>query len=153
MKPVWTQQEAIALCVAIHPLTEKYGCYVALTGGLLYKDGPRKDLDLVFYRIRQCEGIDKKGLFAALEELRIKVVKGFGFCHKSIDEFGRTIDLLFPEEDRFQTVIEYTQTTPSGKPIEAEEVDPEPDPKPEDELIQAMVKSQCSQGHEFTVDD
>ena len=49
----WTQQHAIELCKRIESVCPRYGCHVALTGGLLYKDGPRKDCDILFYRIRQ----------------------------------------------------------------------------------------------------
>src|ERR1035437_5571090 len=54
----WTQTEAIELCVKVEAICPKYGCHVALTGGLLYKQGKRKDCDLLFYRIRQVEQID-----------------------------------------------------------------------------------------------
>lgn len=149
MSEPWTQAEAIALCSSIHPLTNQCGCYVALTGGLLYKEGPRKDLDLVFYRIRQVDGIDKKLLFALLDEsLGIKVVKGFGFCHKALSPDGRTIDMLFPEEDRVCSKVDAGDV--SGAPLE--EDDPDPDPKPRDEVAQAIVAAQCSQGHEFNGD-
>lgn len=40
---MWTQKEAIELCVKIEAICPKYGCHVALTGGLLYKEGERKD--------------------------------------------------------------------------------------------------------------
>lgn len=146
MDTSWTRDEAIALCAAIHPVTEQCGCYVALTGGLLYKDGPRKDLDLVFYRIRQVEGVDKKLLFMLLDEsLGIKVVKGFGFCHKALLD-GKTIDMLFPEEDRVCST-NVVQSDVSGEPLIL--ADDDPDPKPKNEVAQAIVAAQCSQGHEF----
>lgn len=137
----WTLEQAVNLCSMIHPLTIHYGCYVALTGGVLYKGGERKDLDLLFYRIRQVPGIDKKRLFDHLEtQLNIKVVKGFGFCHKATFE-GKSIDILFPEEDRFQTIEGEGQ-------YEAE--DPEPDPRPADVLVAAVIEAQCEQGNNFS---
>jgi hypothetical protein len=69
MKTDWEQYEAIALCSAIENICPKYGCHVALTGGLLYKDGRRKDADILFYRIRQKPEIDIEGLFYALKEI------------------------------------------------------------------------------------
>jgi hypothetical protein len=98
VKKSWTQKEGIALCAVIELIAPDYGCHVALTGGLLYKAGERKDCDILFYRIRQAERIDTDGLFAALDRIGIERVKGFGWCHKAEFE-GRPIDMFFPEED------------------------------------------------------
>lgn len=49
----WTQEEAIQLCRLLEALAPTFGCHVALTGGCLYKDGERKDCDILLYRIRQ----------------------------------------------------------------------------------------------------
>lgn len=96
-RSTWNQEQAIALCRLVEKVAPKFGCHVALTGGLLYKNGERKDADLVFYRIRQVDEIDITGLFAALAKL--------GFERKTErDQFvikvlynGRHIDCLFPE--------------------------------------------------------
>lgn len=69
----------------------------ALTGGLLYRDGPRKDCDILFYRIRQIDAIDEDGLFAALAEIGVVKMSGFGWCHKA-EYHGKPIDCFFPEE-------------------------------------------------------
>ncbi len=95
---LWKQSEAIALCIQIEAICPSFGCHVALTGGALYKQGPRKDCDLILYRIRQCPQIEFEGLFAALETIGVVKVSGFGFCHKA--EFkGKRIDFLAPEEE------------------------------------------------------
>lgn len=95
---VWTQAEALRLCREIEAVCPEYGAHVALTGGLLYKDGPRKDADLLFYRIRQVEEIDTDGLFERLKEIGIAKVRGLGWCHKATWN-GKPIDFFFPEED------------------------------------------------------
>ena len=96
MKP-WTQAEAIALCGQVEMLAPKFGCHVALTGGTLYKIGERKDVDLLFYRIRQKSAVDRKGLLAALEShLEIKPVAFKGWVVKA-RLGGRDLDLFFPE--------------------------------------------------------
>lgn len=95
---VWTQAEAIALCRQIEAICPDYGCHVALTGGLLYKAGPRKDADILFYRIRQTAEIDESGLFAALAMIGVERVSGFGWCHKATFN-GKPIDCFFPEAD------------------------------------------------------
>lgn len=94
----WDHQKAVELCKKIEAVAPKYGCHVALTGGLLYKDGERKDCDILFYRIRQCGDIDDDGLFQALQSSGILWKKsGFGWCVKASCEHG-AIDCFFPEE-------------------------------------------------------
>lgn len=93
----WTQAEAIGLCKEIEAICPQHGCHVALTGGLLYKEGARKDADILFYRIRQVEEVDADGLFASLESIGIHKVGGFGWCHKA-EWRGKRIDFFFPEE-------------------------------------------------------
>lgn len=97
----WEQHELIALCKVIEPLCEKHGCHVAMTGGCLYTyaPGPRKDGDLLFYRIRQVSHINKKGLFAALLAIGVKVTGGCGWVHKAV-YCKKSLDLFFPEQDR-----------------------------------------------------
>jgi hypothetical protein len=99
-KPLpWTQAEAIELCTAIETIAPKYGCHVALTGGLLYKSGPRKDADILIYRIRQTAAIDFDGLFASMK-LLFGIERGpdYGWCKKaSLD--GKPIDFFHPEDD------------------------------------------------------
>ncbi len=92
----WTQADAIELCRKIEAICPPFGCHVALTGGTLYKDGPRKDLDVLFYRIRQRDTIDTDGLFQALRTIGVERTKGFGWCHKAAFQ-GRNIDMFFPE--------------------------------------------------------
>jgi len=65
-------KEATLICRLIESIAPNYGCHVALTGGTLYKSGDRKDVDILFYRIRQVDKIDYDGLFKGLEEIGIK---------------------------------------------------------------------------------
>ena len=93
---VWTQEAAVELCRRVESVCPEFGCHVALTGGLLYKYGPRKDCDLLFYRIRQVPEINGEGLWPALEAIGLKKVGGFGWCHKA--EFdGKPVDCFMPE--------------------------------------------------------
>lgn len=93
----WTQEEAIALCRAVEKVCPAYGCHVALTGGCLYKDGVRKDCDLIFYRIRQTPKIDVEGLFEALKAVGLYRLSGFGWIYKA-NWHSKPVDCLFPEE-------------------------------------------------------
>lgn len=102
----WTQEEAIALCRRIEDGCPTFGCHVALTGGLLYKDGIRKDLDILFYRIRQVPMINLEGLWQFLESIGVSYVSGFDWCQKAKFQ-GKPIDCFFPEHDG-----EYNPPTP-----------------------------------------
>lgn len=93
----WTQEEAIKFCRGLEVITPHYGCHVALTGGLLYKEGERKDCDILLYRIRQVKKVDIEGLFETLATFGVCKVSGFGWCHKAIWK-GKKIDFFFPEE-------------------------------------------------------
>ncbi len=95
---VWTQAEGIALCERIEAVCPAHGCHVALTGGLLYKDGPRKDADILFYRIRQIHNIDIEGLMRSLIGLGIEPCADYGWCYKATYG-GKQIDFFFPERE------------------------------------------------------
>jgi hypothetical protein len=91
----WTLDDALPLIRQIEMICPEYGCHVALTGGTLYKMGPRKDLDLLFYRIRG-QSIDEQGLLDALERLGVVFTTHYGWVTKAT--YGdRTIDLFFPD--------------------------------------------------------
>lgn len=99
MKKTWNIHEAISLCRQIEEIAPNHGCHVALTGGCLYKDGERKDLDLVFYRIRQADCIETGSLRMALAEIGIQTFEDRRcpwIVKASMD--GKSINLLFPEE-------------------------------------------------------
>jgi hypothetical protein len=97
VKTPWTQADAIELCVKVEAICTVFGCHVALTGGSLYKQGPRKDCDLLFYRIRQQPGIKLNELWDALKLIGLDYVSGFGFCQKATYQ-GKPVDCFFPEE-------------------------------------------------------
>ena len=93
----WTLSEAIEICTKIESVCPEFGCHVALTGGLLYKEGSRKDLDILFYRIRQVDEINVDGLIEVLSGLGFTDHSGFGWCRKAKLN-GKKIDMFFPEE-------------------------------------------------------
>lgn len=92
----WTQEEAIALCRKVEEICPKFGCHVALTGGSLYKDGFRKDCDLLFYRIRQEKVVKIIAMFEAFQDIGLKRVSGKGWLIKATYD-GKPVDCLFPE--------------------------------------------------------
>lgn len=107
---MWTQSEAIELCRKLEAFAPEFGYHVALTGGLLYKDGERKDCDIVLYRIRQVdlESLEWPDFEAALLASGFDNFKHHGFCCKATF-IGKPVDLLFPEPCFFQ---EYPGNTP-----------------------------------------
>jgi hypothetical protein len=92
----WAQSEAIDLCRRIEEIAPTCGAHVALTGGTLYKDGPRKDVDILFYRIRQVKEINRAKLLRALKQLGIVIGKRHGWVQKATYN-GKSIDFFFPD--------------------------------------------------------
>lgn len=92
----WTQKQAVEFCRTIEDFAPRYGCHVALTGGTLYREGERKDADLILYRIRQIPKIDVDGLVSALQSIGVEFHQTVGWCFKATFE-DRSIDFLFPE--------------------------------------------------------
>lgn len=110
MSKPWTKRDALLLCKEVEELClDGCGCHVALTGGCLYKDGERKDLDLIFYRVRQVDVIDIKSLFHKLKQFGFELLWGGAWVYK-FNYKGRRIDCFFPEEHR---VNDYRK--PDGK--------------------------------------
>ena len=109
----WTQQEGIAFCAMLEAITPKYGCHVGLTGGLLYKEGPRKDCDVILYRIRQAERIQVEQLLSRFALLGVETNEGFGFCYKGTYK-GKRVDFLLPEEagNSYQEELEAVAVDP-----------------------------------------
>lgn len=96
MTDKWTREDALALCRCAEAVAPTYGAHVALTGGLLYKDGERKDCDILFYCIRQVDAIDIDGLLVALELIGLVLGERFGWVQKATWN-GKAVDMFFPE--------------------------------------------------------
>ena len=89
--------EAEKLCRKMYDELSPEGYYPALTGGLLYKDGPRKDIDIVVFRNRQkhlsFEMLDIKN---ELEDMGFYDIIFYGFVTKARYD-GLVVDLFNPE--------------------------------------------------------
>lgn len=92
----WLQSDAIKMCKAIEGVCPQFGCHIALTGGLLYKSGPRKDADILFYCIRKWDEIDMDGLIRALAKLGMEFCTRKGWVVKGKWD-GKPVDMFFPE--------------------------------------------------------
>lgn len=96
MQKPWTLADALELCAFIERFSPEYGAHVALTGGTLYKRGPRKDCDILFYCIRQWDEIDEGGLLARLAKEGIEIGERKGWVRKASWR-DMPVDLFFPE--------------------------------------------------------
>lgn len=99
----WTREEAVVLCTLIQNLpSQKFHCHPALTGGLLYREGLRKDCDIVIYQRGDVDGerkpIDWVGLWKALEIIGVKLVNDFGYVKKCLYK-GKPVDIFDPTQD------------------------------------------------------
>jgi len=85
------------VCILLESKAPEFGCHVALTGGCQYKEHPRKDADILFYRIRQVKEINYMGLFDWMIGNGFDTIIGQGWCWKT-NYHGKPLDLFFPEE-------------------------------------------------------
>lgn len=101
--PFWSLQDGVDLCTAIHNLpAEKFNCHPALTGGLLYKTGLRKDCDIVIYQRGDVDGkrepINWSGLWEALGAIGLYLNNDFGYVKKCTYR-GKVVDVFDPTRD------------------------------------------------------
>lgn len=99
----WTLEEGVALCTAIQNLpSQQFHCHPALTGGLLYRQPPRKDCDIVIYQRGDVDGkrepIDWVGLWTALEQIGLCLVNDFGYVKKCAYK-GKSVDIFDPTDE------------------------------------------------------
>jgi hypothetical protein len=74
--PEISQSYALKLCARMEEVVSPHGAHVALTGGCLYKDGARKDADIIIYK-------HKNTSWGAGEKERIVQVLGEAGLFKS----------------------------------------------------------------------
>lgn len=96
MGKLFTLEKAVILCRRIEAICPPFGCHVALTGGALYKDGERKDADILFYNVRQVDALDRPGLLDALQKIGFVLGEQHGWVQKATYK-GHDVDLFFPE--------------------------------------------------------
>lgn len=95
-KVFWTLPDAVQVIKQIESFAPLCSCHVGLTGVVLYKEGERKDLDLLFYRVRQDNNINTARLEVLLAQMKIHVTAKYGWVWKA-RYHNRGIDFLFPE--------------------------------------------------------
>lgn len=96
---MWTQKDALLLVQDIYEyfMADEFGVYPALTGGLCYKHGDRKDCDIVLYMNRQKALIPQKDVIKDLEGLPgLRFIRNCGFVTKWAYN-DKPVDIMFPE--------------------------------------------------------
>jgi len=110
--PEATLGKALVLAKAVNHLVEPHGYFVALTGGLLYKEGPRKDIDLLLYKKRDAAVTDIQQVMGLVEvRLGLTCIDKYEldrFCFRFTTKTGVRVDILFPETEN--TVASYGET-------------------------------------------
>lgn len=98
-------EKALELCRILYEGLKDYGYYPALTGGSLYKDGERKDFDIVIYRNRENLPFEIPDIEKYLSDCGVKIIESFGFVTKCTwEEFD--VDLFNPESKGSNTYTE-----------------------------------------------
>lgn len=98
----WSLAEAIELCTLIQSVSPKHFAHPALTGGLLYKTGPRKDCDIVIYQRGDSKGVrptlDWDGLWKSMEAFGLTLVIDYGYVKKCLWR-DKTVDIFDPTQE------------------------------------------------------
>ena len=90
-------KDGVKLCNVINSAgIEEIGGHIALTGGCLYKEGVRKDIDIILYRRKPEVEINQAKLVEFLISLDITHIREFGRVLKARWE-GVEIDIIQPE--------------------------------------------------------
>lgn len=107
---------AIELCIKLYNNLSPIGIFPALTGGTLYKEGERKDIDLVIYTTEDLTGEIKHKLNEIsyyLDRAGLYDFKEFGAVTKCMYK-GIEIDLLFAQmrDEYDQNKVQTTDNIP-----------------------------------------
>lgn len=95
-----TLNDGIEICKLLYLVLSPHGYYPALTGGMCYKSGERKDIDIVIYRNRQkINKFEMTDIFTHLEKIGIEISGHYGFVTKAKWN-GFVIDLFNPETEQ-----------------------------------------------------
>lgn len=95
----------VSVCKLLEPIAARCGFHVALTGGTLYKQGARKDIDVILYTHNGGELDERQlGIFLSkLHEVRIRVNSQWSRVIKLVWKRDPltviSIDLIIPQID------------------------------------------------------
>lgn len=87
----------LELCTILYNALRDRGYFPALSGGLVYKSGPRKDVDIVIYRHRQMHNsFEMHDIEDELVSCGLTNIEYYGFVTKAKFR-GYDVDLFNPE--------------------------------------------------------
>jgi len=91
------RNDGIVLCQRLNKFLNKEH-FVALTGGLIFQQGERKDIDIIIYRNRATMPFETIQLGDKLVSFGFTNIRYYGFVTKCEWE-GHSVDILHPESD------------------------------------------------------
>ncbi len=91
---IWTQQQALEVCFKLEPVIASLGMHIGLTGGCLYKNCPRKDMDIILYRHHGAELATFAQFLEALSAVQIVVMSIHHNVVKMFNSDGQSIDFI-----------------------------------------------------------
>lgn len=95
-----TLETAVDLCCMLEPLAAELSLHVALTGGCLYKEGQRKDIDIVLYSHDPDDQPSLASfLWLAYKRYGVLLLDGNGSRVRKCVWRGLAIDFIIPESD------------------------------------------------------
>lgn len=105
----WTLEMGIKLCTEIQKWSPLYHCHPALTGGLLYKIGLRKDCDIVIYQRGDTNGvrhpINWTGLWDCLaQHVGLSMLHDYGYV-KKCEWLGKVVDIFDPTKESDYPIV------------------------------------------------
>lgn len=97
IQEMWTLDLAVEFCRLVEEKAPEFGYHVGLTGGCLYKNGPRKDIDIIFYPHNDPDNVPKTEKFIEwLESIKVSIEPKlyYGWLRKATFE-DKKLDLFF----------------------------------------------------------
>lgn len=102
----YTIEDAQRICTKLYEPLRAIGVFIGVTGGSLYKEGPRKDIDLLVYLNTSHADIETTDI----EDMPMRIIdviskaadvneyttEYFGYVTKTFID-GIPVDILFPE--------------------------------------------------------
>lgn len=94
----WVQSEALELAVQLEDALKPFGWHIALTGGCLYKEAQRKDVDFIAYRNDMSVELKQSTVVDALNTIGVRCAHAFTRVIKC-EYKGKSVDIIIPEMD------------------------------------------------------
>jgi len=109
-------ESAVHLCALLYTELKQNDIFPALTGGVLYKNGTRKDIDIIMYRGESGQTLNVHDVHDVLQKLEIEVLGNFNRVAKC--KWGAwNLDIIFPEaEGEYNNEPIDEKTPPCNKP-------------------------------------